>query len=80
MNTDEVILEAKRFIQQHKPPPELTAAARLAAKKRIATERMLKEKGHIPKDAILVEDAPGFKPKSGGRGGERRDLPRGRTL
>jgi hypothetical protein len=71
--SDETILEAKRFLNIHKPPAEMTAIERLRVKARHLREWALKEMGCIPKDAILVNPSEELARKA--RLSQRRDVP-----
>jgi hypothetical protein len=55
---DSTIMEAKRFLLLHKPPPEISSIERIKARGRFFKEWFLKEMGYIPKNAILVDPSP----------------------
>ncbi len=49
-------LAAKRFIQAYTPPKEMTDVERFKIKLRHLREWLLKDAGHIPKNAVLIDD------------------------
>ncbi len=54
---DLTILAAKRFLNAHSPPAPLTDVERFKTKLRHLREWLLKDAGHIPKNAVLIDDS-----------------------